>query len=871
MFDRPPRIAERLLRWLVPGREGDGIAGDLSETWAQRKGGRIWFWLQVLTCVRVSLSPYRRAIPDFRHDLHYAARVIRRSPGYAVVAMLCLALGIGANSTVFSLLDGMYFRMLPVPHPDRIVAIDRDGGMPIFWQDYLALQGDLRSLSSVAASQARGTFMDVDRANFEIVAETVSANYADVLRVKSTLGRWFLPRDEWPGAEPSVVISGHVWTAHFRRDPDVIGRNVRIENQWYRVIGVAPDDFRGVSPPMEIDAWLPLVTFPIFQPQLRNALSPGPEVALTGRLAPHDTVERAAAEIAVLDAHLRQAYPRVQLYGTPMTARVFRGIMSPESRRTMRPIAMLLLAVVAIVLLIACVNVANLLLSRAAVRQREMALRRSLGASRSRLVRQGLAESIVLAMGGASLGILFAYWTDRVLSSWVPASIPQSVIRGIYLEMNWRVAAFTAVVALVCAVLFSLAPALEGSSVDLLSALKTDVPSGRRGGLRQRDLYVIAQVALSLVLLIAAGLLVRALERTSQIDPGFATDHRIYIRLFTPEPDFTPDSSTRLFTRLLNQARAFRGVRDATLSFDVLGFMDGECATVDRGLPATHANINVVEPNYFEMMRIPLVRGRNFAAYDQAQSQRVVIVNETMAKRWWPGQDAIGKVVWLGCESDKKTRMSAQVIAVARDSKYGALDEDPRPFFYVSRLQVWWNGFFALILQTTGDPHAAAEPLIKLARTGGPNLRMYEVRTFDDLLTLSLWRVRWQASLLGAFGLLAVALSVIGLYGVVAYTVAQRTREIGIRMALGALKLDVQWMVLAHGLRLTAAGIGAGLAVSVVATRLLRSFLYGMSPLDPVAFGGAALAWLLIAMLASYIPAQRAARVDPAISLRYEG
>ncbi len=815
------------------------------------------------------MSDYRRVIPDFRHDLHHAARVIRRNPGYAVVATLCLALGIGVNSTVFSLLDGMYLRMLPVPHPDRIIAIDRDGGMPLFWRDYQSLRGELRAFSGIAALQARGTFMDVERANFDIVAETVSANYADVLQIKPALGRWFLASDESPDAEPSVVISGHVWTTRFRRDPTVIGRSVRIENQWYRMIGVAPDNFRGVSPPMEIDAWLPLVTFPIFQPQLRAALSPGPPVALVGRLAPHQTVQRAAAEMRVLDVHLRQAYPRVEPYGTPMTVRVFRGIVSPESRRAMRPIAVLLLAVVAIVLLIACVNVANLLLSRAAVRQREMALRRSLGASRSRLVRQGLAESILLALGGAALGVLFGYWTDRVLSSWVSTSIPQSVIRGIYLEMNWRVAAFTAIVALVCAVLFSLAPALAGSSVDLQSALKTDVPSGQRRRVRQRDVYVVAQVALSLVLLIAAALLLRALQHTAQIDPGFATDHRIYIRLFTPGRDFTPDSSTRLFTRLIDQARALPGVRDATLSFDVLGFMDGECVTVDRGSPATHANINVVEPNYFEMMHVPLLRGRNFAAYDLPKSPRAIIVNETMAARWWPGEDAIGKVAWTGCGTEEP-RAPAQVIAVAKDSKYGALDEDPRPFFYVSRHQVWWNGFFALILQTTGDPHAVSESLIRLARTGGPNLRTYELRTFDDLVTLSLWRVRWQASLLGAFGLLAIALSVIGLYGVVAYTVAQRTREIGVRMALGAQKRDVQWMVLAHGLRLTATGILAGVTTAIATMRLLRSFLYGVSPLDPMAFVGPALAWLMIAMLASYIPAQRAARVDPAISLRYE-
>jgi putative ABC transport system permease protein len=711
--------------------------------------------------------------------------------------------------------------------------------------------------------------MDVERSNFGITAEAVSSNYADVLGVKPVLGRWFTPTDESPGAEPSVVISSGIWQTYFQRDPGVAGKYVRVENQWYRIVGVAPISFRGVSPPVEIDAWLPLVTFPIFRPQLADPRDPGPAVNLIGRLAAHETVAHAGAEMAVIDAHLRQAYPNVKPYLTPMTTHVFQGITSPESRRTMRAIAILLLAVVAIVLLIACVNVANLLLSRAAVRQREMALRRSLGASRGRLVRQGLAESLALAVGGAVLGILFGDWTDRVLSSWLPASIPQSVLRGIYLEMNWRVAAFTAGVALFCAVLFGLAPALEGSSVGLLSALKTSAGSGRAGRSRQRDAYIVAQVALSLVLLIAAGLLLRALQRTSQIDPGFATDRRIYLRLFAPAADFTPEASTLLFTRLLDQARSLPGVGDATLSYAVLGFTDGECVSVDRSSLASTVNLNVVEPNYFQVMRVPLIGGRTFNSHDQRHSPRVVVVNETMARSRWPGQGAVGKMVWLGC-GGKRPPVHAEVVGVVRDSKVGALDEQPRPFFYESRYQEGWTQFFALVLHTAGDPHALAGPLIQLARTGGPNLRIYELRTFDELVALSLWRVRWQASLLGAFGLLAISLSVIGLYGVVAYTVAERTHEIGVRIALGAEKRDIQWMVLARGLRLTAAGIALGLILSGIATRFLRSFLYGINPLDPVAFTGAALAWVVIAMVASYLPARRAARVDPAISLRYE-
>lgn len=793
-------------------------------------------------------------------DLRYGFRLVRRNPGFAAPAVFCLALGIGVNATVFSFLDGLYFRMLPVPGADRVVSIQR-----VVWRDYLSFRSELHAFSGLAATRLQGTFLDAREANSRVAVEVVSANYGAVLRLRPVLGRWLIPADELPGAEPAAVIADHIWDRYFHRDPHVLGAHVKIEKQTYRIVGVAPASFRGTAPPVRVDAWAPIQSFPTLRAPF--ATPQGPGVSLVGRLAPGATAERASAEMAVANAR-RQVRPETR-NAPALKAVVFRGIPSADSRNNMRSIAVLLLAVVAVVLLIACVNVANLLLARAAVRQREMALRRSLGASRGRLVRQGLAESAILAAGGAAVGILFGYWTDAALSKWAPASVPESVLRGISLDMNWQVAAFTAAVALGCAVLFGLAPALEGSSVDLVSALRADAGSGRRGRLHQRDVYVVAQVALSLVLLIGAGLLLRALDRTSHIDPGFATDHRLYMRLFASEPDVTPEEATALFTRLLQQARAMPGVSDATLSFGLLGFSDGECVSADLAGPERHASINVVDPSYFESMQVPLLRGRNFAASDVPKARRAIIVNETMAEQWWPGQDPVGQLVWEGCRG-RDPKVLAQVIGVAKDIKYGELDESPIPFFYISRLQVWWNGYFALILHTGGDPHAYLAPLVRLARTGGPALRMYEAQTFDELLDLSLWRVRWQAGLFGTFGLLAIALSVIGLYGVVAWSVAQRTREIGVRMALGAQKLDVQWMVLTRGLRLTAAGIVLGLLLSAVATRFLRGFLYGVSPFDPLAFAGAALAWLLIAMLAGYLPARRAARVDPAISLRYE-
>jgi len=872
MFDpRPPRIAERLLMKIVGGRDAEVIAGDLREAYSDRGGGRLWYCSQVASCLLVRLSPHRRLVPDLRYDLHYALRILRRNPGYAVAAMICLALGIGVNTTIFSWLDEMYLRRLPVPDPTHVVSVDRAGGPPCSWREYRDFNQSLSSFSGIAALIPKGTYMDIDRVNDQIHAEVVSANYFHVLGINPKLGRPFLPSDDTPASDRVVVMSDRVWSRRFQRDPQAIGKLIRIEDRWYRIVGVAPPDFRGASAPLAVDAWVPLATYPHYQPQLAaDASAAGPGVFLIGRLAASQTIAQASAELDVVDARMRQAAPKNPRLSIRMSVRSIAGYSWAEARRGLLPVATLLAAVAGIVLLIACINVANLLLSRAAVRQREMSVRLALGAGRGRLIRQAITEGLVLAIGGAGLGITLGFWTNQLIGAMLPSSNPELAIHTLYLDVNGRVMAFTAAISILCALLFSISPALENVRADLTPTMKGQ--SGPGAGARQsrqRDLYVIAQVALSLVLLIAAGLLVRALQQAKSTDPGFATDNRFYIRLFTPEGDFTPPAATSLYQRLLDEARSLPGVRDATLSFAVFGFMDGDCASITQAESPRKLSLNVVESNYFNFVRVPLLRGRTFSSADRPESPRVIIVNETMARRWWPGEDPIGKTAWLGCDGSKP-RVPAEVIGVARDSKYGSLDEQPRPFYFVYWRQVWWNGFFALMLHTAGDPHELAQPLLTLARTGGPNLRIYEMRSLNDLVALSLWQVRWQAGLLAAFSLLAIVLATVGLYGVVAYMVAQRTREIGIRMALGAQSIDVKWIVLGRGLRLTTIGILLGLVLSAAATQLLRRFLFGVSPLDPAPFTAAALAWILISMLASYLPARRATRVDPVVALRYE-
>jgi predicted permease len=578
-----------------------------------------------------------------------------------------------------------------------------------------------------------------------------------------------------------------------------------------------------------------------------------PRVRLVGRLRPGVSIARAQAELRRIDTGRGRR---------PLEVAILAGAALPEMRRTALPITALLLGVTGIVLAIASVNVANLLLSRAAVRRREMALRQALGASRWRLVRQTMAESLTLAAGGAVLGAAFAQWSNAVLLrslSAIPEAHTLALVPAVW---NWRMALFAGGASLASAVLFTVSPALEQSRLEPAAALKGAGP----GRMRQRDVYVVAQVALSMVLLVGAGLLLRAMRHAYEIVPGFAMDHRLAARIYVSEPEYTDQSAEAFFRRTLAAVSAMPGVRGAALSYTVpLGAMANRgCALNPAGRPVEGGS-NVVTPGYFGVMGIPLAGGRDFDGSDRAGAPHVTIVNETLARQFWPGENPLGKMLRLGCNGGG----AARVIGVARDSKYHFLDEPPQIFYYTPLAQDF-VGFMALTVRTAGSPMALEGPLCAVLRRLDPNLRIYDVSTLEETVALSLWKVRWQASLIGAFGLLAIVLAAVGLYGVVAYAVAQRTREIGIRMAIGAQREDVLWMVLGLGLRLTAIGIVIGLAMSAGTSRLLRAFLYGVSPLDGVAFAGAALFWIATAMVASYLPARRAAKVDPLVALRWE-
>jgi predicted permease len=795
-------------------------------------------------------------------DLTCSLRLLRKSPGFTFLAVLCLALGIGVNTAVFSMLNFLFFRPMPVDAPDRLVVLSRNASPLISWPDYRDLRARTQLLEAMAASNPTESSLDFDGETHAAAAEAVSLNYPQVIGVRPYRGRWFAHEDE-----QAAVISYRTWQRLFHGDQNILGKRVRSETQWYTVVGIAPKEFAGIYAPLNMDLWVPLRTWANQYPNLAAEMEnrARPRVFVFGRMKPSVAVAQAAAELNAIAMQIQKEQPRSATQAAPLVVERVRGVPNVVSRRASVPIAGVLMAVVGIVLLIACVNVGNLLLARGAAREREISTRIALGAGRARVVRQLLTENLVLAAAGGVLGFVLGSWTSRLLEILLPTTAFGEALR-LDLAPDVRVMIFSALLALLTTLLFGLAPALRASRTDVISALKGAAPGAARSGLRRISL--VAQVSLSLVLLLTAGLFLRVLFAFQAADPGFAVQNRLYVTTLASAPEFTPEGARQFYAQTLDNLRALPGVKSAAITNLLpLTPINPDCAAVPSGAvrDSVQTTTSAISPGYLGTMRIALEAGRDFSTADRPDGQPVAIVNQALAKRLWPGESPIGKRLLVGCHDPS----AMAVVGVARDARFVSLGEAPKPHVYRPFSQNS-GGIQMILVETASGAGGMLETVRKAVVSSSAGVRLYGVRPLSEWVDRSYWQVRWEASMLGAFGGLALLLAAVGLYGVVAYQVTLRTREIGIRMALGAQATDVLRLVLRQGLALTLIGVGLGLLATMGIARVMARLLYGVSPTDLPTYAAVSLLWLAVAVAACYLPARRAARVDPTVALRHE-
>jgi predicted permease len=714
-----------------------------------------------------------------------------------------------------------------------------------------------------------------------ITGEYVTENYFDVLGVGALKGRSF-DKAEGQTPTPVVVLSEHLWRTRFNSDSAMIGRQISLNGLGFTVVGIAPKNFIGTEVGLSRELWVPLMMQPILNPPesarladpLTNRFKERDNhwLAVLARLKPGVSREQAGSELSTVARHVAENSSGKASPETLRSVQLLRmsGGMDPRDREEALPLAGIVMAVVALVLLIACANIASLLVARAAIRRRETAIRQALGASRPRLVRQWLTESVLLGVVGGGLGLVLALWANQLLISYLQST----PLASLELGLDYRVLAFTLGISVVTGIIFGFAPALQASRLDIVMALKSEDALQRAGSRRSRlrTVFVTAQVTLSVVLLIGAGLFIRSLQSANTIDPGFRVERALMVPINLGLLRYKETEGVNFYRDLLTRVEAQPGVERASLvRFSQLGlsyaqfqiFPEGSVAgPTDEGIST---GFNVVGPNYFKTMETALLRGRDFTDADRKAAPGVVVLNETLAATLWPGQDALGKRVSVSGPEGP----FLEVVGVARNGKYRSLGEPPHPYVYQPVLQSY-DPKMTLVVRTTGEPQSVAGAVREQIRALDANLPVAEVKTLRDQLDLSLFPSRLAAWILGGFGVLALLLAAIGIYGVVSYSVAQRTREIGVRMALGAKEKDVLGLVLGEGLFVIAIGLAVGLLLAFAATRVIAGFLYGVGATDPLTFASVPLLLGFIALVASYIPARRATKVDPLVALRYE-
>ena len=805
-------------------------------------------------------------------DVRYALRQLKNSPGFAITVILSLTLGLGANTTIFTFVNALLLRPPAVADGGHLVEVMRHNtkasGIEAYsnlsYPGYVDLRDHNRSLSGFAAFDGDPHVVSWSHGGQGemVYGQLVSSNFFTVLGVEPALGRFFQPDEDKGGSgAPTVVISNSFWQRQLGGDRAVLGRVLVLNGASYTVIGVAPQSFAGVIIGSRHDFWTTLaMTSTLIHDQDRMGSDTSSWLFGVGRLKPGVSKNEAQADLTVLTRNEHSSDPHAAV----MDAMAFPlQFMPGPLRGYVAAFTGLLMAAVGLVLLIACANAANLVLARATTRRRELAVRSALGASRFRIVRQALTESLMLSMMGGAGGLLVAYWSIPALLSLKPATIPVSIEA----PLDWRVFAFAFVASLLSGIAFGVMPALRSMRRDLIPALKDERQFAGPRRSRMRGSLVVAQITVCLVLLISAGLCVRSLFNARSIDPGFST-HNIAVAHLDPGSLGYTEAQDRLFyQQLLERVRALPGVSSASLSdYLPLGTsrsvhdvqIDG--VNPPSGQDFIPMQVAYVAPDFFNTMGVPVLNGREFSAQDIQPNSGKVIVNQTMATHFWPGRNPIG-------QHFKDHKQTVEIVGVVKTGKYRSLSEEPLDFMY---LPLGSQSQEFLVVRTGAGEEAALDGIRKIIQSLDPNVVPMEMESISQYMALPLFAAHTTGVLLGLFGSVALLLATIGLSGVVSYSVSQRTNEIGVRMALGADRLDVVRLILKQGMRLTMTGIVCGLVLSFAATRVLSGLLYGIKPGDPATFAAVSLFLAGVAFLSCYLPARRAASLDPMKSLRAE-
>jgi predicted permease len=917
----PPALAQWLLRMTLPqGPAGTTILGDLLEEFRQRTGdGRsaaFWYWREALSVsVRYRGRDRRRAPRDSRStmrfsamwhsilsDIRYAGRTLRKSPAFAAVAVLSIALGVGANTAVFTLVDQVLLRQLPVIRPHELVLVTVQGtqygsgwgdGNELSYPMYEDLRDHNEVFTGMLCRFAILVSLSADDRAERVASELVSGSYFSALGVAAARGRVIEPADDAAAnPQPVVVLSHTYWTSRFAADPAVVGKTLLVNNNRLTVIGVAQPAFHGTNLGNATQVFVPMRLAPaVVGGPLTTALEDRRIRWLNvfGRLRPGLTPAQAQASLQPFYSSrlaFEEREPAFARASSTVRSEFLRGaiVVQPagegksDLRRQLATPLWALMGIVGMVLLIACANVANLLLARATTRQREVAIRLAIGASRRRIVQQLLIESVLLALMGGAAGLVFAGWGSRLLLGFF---VSADRILTVSTSPDGRVLAFTLAVSAVTGVLFGVAPAWQSAAPAIAANLQSEAPSARGGRSRLRRVLVVSQVALSLVLLIGAGLFVRTLHNLVAADAGFDTAHILSFTVDPGENGYNAVRAKQFIKSVVERLQASPGVIAAGVGTH--GLLEGgswNTAMTIEGRPADSGQRrltlnNMISPGYFSAMSMRLVSGRGFDDRDErltaprgTSAFRVAIANEAFVKQYLEGEPAVGRRVGFGTDPDTPTPI--EIVGVVSDAKYTSVRDEIQPQLFFPILEWGDPRNLVVYLRTTADPAAMVGTARAVIHDIDPVLPLHDVQTLDQKLDQSLANERLLASLSAIFGLLATLLAMVGLYGVVAYMVTKRTREIGIRMAIGALAHDVAWLILRDVVWIVGAGIALALPLAWASTRLVQGQLYGVTPIDPLAIAAAVSVLLLVAAIAGLIPARRAARMNPIAALRQD-